>query len=203
MKRPYTIGVTGSFGTGKSTVAAMFKKLGALLIDADKIAHDVTLPGKAIHGKIVSLFGTGILKKNRSIDRKRLGKIIFNDKSKRRLLNSLIHPEVLKEMKMLVNRRTFAGKVFVVDVPLLIESGFVGMVDKLVVVVTARDTQVKMCMKKWNITKVDVEKRIRSQMPLLKKKRMADFTIDNNKSFYTTKKVVQSIWREIQNDRKA
>ena len=203
MKRPYIIGVTGSFGTGKSTVAGMFKKLGALLIDADKIAHDVILPGRAIHGKIVSLFGTGILRKDRSIDRKRLGKIIFKDKNKRRLLSSLVHPEVLKEMKILVSKRRSAGKIFVVDVPLLIESGSVDMVDKLVVVVAAKKTQVKRSMKKWNLTKSDVEKRIRSQMPLSKKKRMADFTIDNNKSFYTTKKVVQNIWREIQNDRKA
>lgn len=202
MKKPFVIGVTGGFGTGKSTVALMFKKKGARLLDADKIAHDVILPGHAVHKKIVSIFGAVILGRGERIDRSKLGKAVFGNRKKLSLLNSVIHPEVIKEMKRVLKKNTPARKFYVVDVPLLIESGLYNAVDSVIVVSADRKIQVKRCMKKWKLSAKDVGKRIRSQMPLSKKKRMADFIIDNNGSIVSTGKQVELIWREIRNGRK-
>ena len=202
MKKPFVIGVTGGFGTGKSTVAAMFKKKGAQLLDADKIAHDAILPGRAVHKKIISIFGAGILGRGEKIDRSKLGKAVFGNKKKLSLLNSVIHPEVIKEMKAILKKRTPARKFYVVDVPLLIESGFYNVVDMVIVVSADRKVQVKRCMKKWKLSAKDVGKRIRSQMPLSKKRRMADFIIDNNGSIDSTRKEVELIWRDLSNGRK-
>ena len=133
--RPVIIGVTGGFGTGKSTVAAMFRKKGATLLDADKIAHNSILPGRPCYKKVLSLFGSDILGRGGRIDRKKLGKIVFADKKKLNLLNSVIHPEVIKEIREEVKKKSSRRRFYVVDVPLLIESGFSKSVDELVVVV--------------------------------------------------------------------
>ncbi|MDB4349714.1 dephospho-CoA kinase [Omnitrophica bacterium] len=202
MKRPFIIGVTGGLGTGKSTVARIFGALGAKIVDADRIAHEVMLPGKAVYKKVISIFGADILRKDRKIDRKRLGKIIFSDKKKRQILNSLIHPEVIKEIGVLINKRRSSGRIHIIDVPLLIESGLLDVVDRLIVVTAQRKTQIKRCMKKWDLKRIDVEKRIRSQMPLKRKRQLADFIIDNNGSFHSTKKEVEKIWRKIKDGRK-
>ncbi len=200
MKRPIVIGVTGSFGTGKSTVSRLFGRLGARVINADKIAHETILPGHEIYKKIVSIFGPSILKKNKRIDRKKLANVVFCDKKRRLLLNSLIHPEVIKKIKGMIRKTKKRTKsVYVVDVPLLIEAGLLGMVDKLIVVTTDKKTQIKRCMARWGAGRADVERRIRSQMSLSRKRLLADFIIDNNGSLYATGKVVKKIWREIKN----
>lgn len=92
------IGLTGSIGTGKSTVAKMFKQLGIPVIDADEIARLVVEPGKEAYEKIVETFGEDILQKDRTLDRKKLGAIVFNDEEKRKQLNGIVHPAIRKEM---------------------------------------------------------------------------------------------------------
>jgi dephospho-CoA kinase len=202
MKKPYVIGVTGGFGTGKSAVAAMLGRLGAVIIDADKIAHDVMQPGNAVYKKVVSVFGSSILSGNGRIDRKRLGKIIFSNKKKRLVLNKIVHPEVIREIDVELSKRRAAGRVYAIDAPLLIEVGLERIVNTLIVVSADRKTQIARCMKRWSLTRGEVEKRIRSQMPLSKKVLMADFIIDNSKSLYAAKKEVEKIWREIEDGRK-
>lgn len=200
MSKGIIVGVTGGFGTGKSTVAKMFGRLGAVMISADKIAHDVIMPGEVIYKKVISLFGVSILNRDKTIDRKKLGRIVFNDRKSLKLLNNLIHPEVIKRIKEIVKKKSRrSGAIFIVDVPLLIEAGLLNMVDKLIVVTADRKTQIKRCMERMNLTRADVIKRIRNQMPLSKKRLLADFIIDNNGSFNSTKKKVEKVWEEIRN----
>lgn len=200
MKKDIIVGVTGGFGTGKTTVARMFATLGAAVINADKIAHDVIAPEGGVYKKVISLFGKAILKRNGRIDRKKLGKIVFADKKKLSLLNSVIHPEVIRRVREAAKeRKSRSKKVFVIDVPLLIEAGLEEMMDKIVVVTIDQKTQIKRCTKKWSLSREAIMRRIRNQMSLSKKRQLADFIIDNNGSFDATKKEVKKIWREMKN----
>ncbi len=189
------IGITGGFGTGKSTVAAIFEKLGAAVIDADKIAHEAILPDGPVYEKIVSIFGESILKADGKIDRKKLGDITFNDKRKRLLLNTVVHPEVIKRIRAIITegRRSF----YIIDAPLLIEAGLLDMIEELIVVTVSRQTQIERLKKKFGLSRKDIEKRIRSQIALVQKRRLADFIIDNNGSINATQEAVEKIWEEI------
>ncbi len=190
------IGLTGSFGTGKTLVASEFRSLGARVLDADKIAHDVIRAGTGAYRKIVTVFGPGILGKGRAISRKKLAAVVFADKKKLGLLNGIIHPEVIAEIKEGIRKFSRRG-VVVIDAPLLVEAGLVGLVDILVVVRCSRKRQIERCMDKFNMEKNDVLKRIRGQVSLGKKVAMADFVINNDKSKNETLKQVRAIWREI------
>jgi len=200
VKKTVVLGITGGFGTGKTTVASMFAKLGALVLDADKMAHGVIMPGRPGYRKVISLFGADILSRNKRIDRKLLGKIVFSDPGKLKALNSVIHPEVISMMKDVIEGEGSRGRVIVLDVPLLVESGLADRVDRVIVVSAKRKKQIARCLKKWKLSKADIAKRIRSQMPLSVKRRSADFIIDNNGSLQKTRKAVENIWREIRNE---
>ena len=200
MKKTIVLGITGGFGTGKTTVASMFARLGALVLDADKMAHGVIMPGRPGYKKVISLFGTDILSRNKRIDRKLLGKIVFGDPGKLKMLSSVIHPEVISMMNSVIEKAGNKGRVIVIDVPLLLESGLACKVDKVIVVSAERKKQIARCVKKWKLSKSDIDKRIRRQMPLSAKRRSADFIIDNNGTLQKTKKEVEKIWREIGNE---
>lgn len=182
------IGITGSFGSGKSTVAAAFKSLGAKLLDADDIAHRMILPGERAYKKIVCLFGRGILQRGGAIDRKRLGGIVFDDPAALSRLARIIHPEVIRSIRSEI--RGSAGGLIVLDVPLLIEAGLRNMVDKLVVVKASRKSQIERVMKRTGLRRQDILKRIAAQIPLSEKVRLADFVIDNDGS---TKKTMGQV----------
>ncbi len=201
MKRPYVIGITGGVGTGKSVVTSMLGALGAAVIDADKIAHEAIMPGNATYKRVISVFGSGILCKNGRIDRKKLGKIVFGNKNKRLMLNRIVHPAVISEIKIELSKRRAQKRIFALGAPLLIEAGLTDIVDMLIVVTVDRKTQIERSIRKWGLSRAQVEKRIRSQMPLSEKRRMADFIIDNGGSLYATKKEVKKIWREINDGR--
>jgi dephospho-CoA kinase len=190
------IGITGSFATGKSTVARFFKELGAEVIDADIIAHKAIRSGTAAHELIVSCFGKNILTKKRKIDRKKLGKIVFDNQKLLKKLSNIVHPRVIKEMKGRLNEAQ--SRVIVIDAPLLIETGFSALVDFLVVARVSRQTQIKRAMRKSGLSREDVLKRIKSQISLSRKIKMADFIIDNNGPKSQTKKQVKDIWRQAQ-----
>lgn len=187
------IGITGSFGSGKTTVAKMFAGLGAYLIDADKVYHSLIRPGKDCYKKIVRYFGKGILKRSGQIDRERLGKIVFRDRSKLNLLNDLTHPEVVKEIRKIVRSKK---RDVIVEAPLLIESGFYKEADKVILVSNKREQQVKRMAGKRGLTAEETIKRIRMQMPFKKKEAFADFIIDNSGSKRATLTQVKEIWKQ-------
>ncbi|MCX5700756.1 MAG: dephospho-CoA kinase [Candidatus Omnitrophica bacterium] len=194
-KDRFVIGLTGSFGSGKSRVAGIFRSLGARILDADKIAHSCINRGKPAYNKIISIFGESLLNKRKEIDRLKLGKIVFKDKLKLKKLNSIIHPEVIRIIKERV--KVIKKGVIILDAPLLIEAGLQSYVDKLVVVKVDRDTQIKRLLKKKKYTEKEILRIIKSQIPLRLKMRLADFIIDNNGTLFETKKQVAQLRRQL------
>lgn len=190
------IGLTGGFATGKSYVAGVFKALGAKVIDADKLAHDSLRIGTPVYKKVVKLFGSSILGQGREIDRRKLGRIVFDDRESLKRLDSIVHPEVIKEIKRSI-RKAGRNDVVVIDAPLLIEAGLAGMVDELVVVTCPKDEQVRRCIRKFGLDKEEVLKRIKNQIPLTKKIKMADHVVDNSGPKALTREKAKKIWRQI------
>jgi len=191
------IGITGSFGTGKTFVASIIKRsFGAKVLNADEIAHEVIRKGTPAYKKIVALFGEEVLDNGRNIMRKRLADIAFRNKESVGRLNRIVHPEVISCIKRAIRK---AGKkeVIVIDAPLLVEANLTGMVDKLIVVKANRKAQLKRCTKKFCIKERKVLDRIENQMPLAKKIKLADFVVDNNGTKSETRKQVKEIWRKI------
>jgi dephospho-CoA kinase len=194
-KKKIVIGLTGSFGTGKTTVAGFFRSYGAKVIDADKIAHQVIRPGKKAYRKIVSVFGKGILKKDKSIDRAVLSELVFNKRNLLSRLNKIVHPEVIAVIMRNINAS--ANKVIVLDAPLLIEAGLKKQVDKLIVVKATKSRQIERAGNRLSLSRAQIIKRIKCQIPLKNKLRLADFIIDNQGSIRQTKEQVRKIRRQL------
>ncbi|EAG6100597.1 dephospho-CoA kinase [Listeria monocytogenes] len=186
-----TIGLTGSVATGKSTVSNMIQQAGIPLVDADIAARKVVEPGTEGLKEIVAYFGEEILLADGTLDRAKLGEIIFKDKEKRKKLNEITHPRV-KDYMLEARERFFrAGEELVFfDIPLLFESHLESLVDQIVVVWTTPETELKRLMERNNLTKEDALRRIESQMGIDEKARKADFVIDNNESLEKTQKQV-------------
>jgi dephospho-CoA kinase len=178
------IGLTGSVATGKSTVAKMFKKCGAIVIDADELAREVVQPGKPAWREIVRTFGRRILNLDRTIDRHALGAIVFHDKKKLRHLERIIHPRVAREQIRLTKQaaKNDPKAVVIYDVPLLFEAGIDKRVDKTVVVAATRETQIMRLKNRNGLTRAEALRRIRSQMPLAMKRLRAYYILDGTKS---------------------
>ncbi|VAX35321.1 Dephospho-CoA kinase [hydrothermal vent metagenome] len=192
----YVIGLTGSLGTGKSTVASMLKICGANVLDADAIARRQLYRNSPCFAEVVRVFGECVLTRQR-IDRKKMAAIVFNDRTKLRKLEKIIHPVVRKVIMEGIERNKNVKKITVVDVPLLFESGLNKRMDYVIVVKAKRNLQIQRAEKKLGISKEQILKRIKIQMPLSTKIRRADFIIDNNGSLNQTRKKVDEIWRLI------
>lgn len=190
------VGLTGGFGTGKSFVASLFRRLGAKIIDADKLGHKALRKGSAVYKKVVTAFGKKILKPDLSINRQALANIVFADRKNLSKLNRMVHPEIIQDI---VNRINAAakGEVLIVDAPLICETNIAGLMDVLIVVKASKRSQIKRCSRKFNMSQRGVHKRIACQMPLNKKIRIADYTVDNNGTKQDTKKQVRKIWQEL------
>lgn len=189
------IGVTGSFGSGKSTVAGMLRSYGARVLDADKIARQCIRRGSNAYKRIAAVFGEGIFSRGREIDRRKLAAVVFSDKALLKKLTCIVHPQVIAIIKKAV--RHSRGKAVVVDAPLLIEAGLHRIVDKLVVVKISRARQLKRIEKKLALSRRRILERIQAQLPFSRKAALADFIIDNNGTKEKTGKQVKKIWREL------
>jgi dephospho-CoA kinase len=174
------VGLTGGVATGKSTVAKMFKQCGAVVVDADELAHDVVKPGKPAWREIVETFGKTVLNPDRTLNRRALGAIVIGQPAKRRRLERNIHPRVAREQKRLTRQaaRKNPDAVVIYDVPLLFEAGIDKRVDQTIVVTADRETQIARLKKRNGLSRAEALRRIRSQMPLAKKVHLADILID-------------------------
>ena len=179
------IGVTGSLGTGKTTVARMLASKGGKIVDADKFSHMALAKNSPTYKRIISCFGQDILKKDGAISKKKLSKVVFSDKKTLKKLTNIIHPFVIGKIKNAVKDKK-KKDLIIIDAPLLIEARLTPIVDKLIVVVTNRKTQLSRC-KKRKFKKEEVMRRIKNQLPLSKKTKMADYIIDNNSTLKKTK----------------
>jgi dephospho-CoA kinase len=193
------IGLTGSVATGKSTVAKMFKKCGAIVIDADELAREVVQPGKPAWREIVRTFGRRILNLDRTIDRHALGAIVFHDKKKLRHLERIIHPRVAREQIRLTKQaaKNDPKAVVIYDVPLLFEAGIDKRVDKTVVVVATRKTQIMRLKNRNGLTRAEALRRIRSQMPLAMKRLRADYILDGTKNRESLSRDISRLFEDL------
>ena len=190
------IGVTGSFASGKTTVSNMFKGLGAYVIDADKICHCLMLPSNKVYKKIIRHFGASILKKNRSIDRKKLAEIVFNKRPELNLLNKIVHPAAMRRIKRIIRSKKKRNFI-IVDAALLLETGLYKDMDKIIVVRLKRTEQLKRARKAKGMSRKQILQRIRMQAPIQKKLAHADFIIDNSAAKKKTFIQVSRIWKTI------
>ncbi len=195
------IGILGGVGSGKSTVAAEFAKLGCRIIDADRIAHAL-LERKDVREKVVSVFGEGILDSAGKIDRKKLGDMVFADGDRLSALNKIIHPLVLGRAEQLIERysRENQVKAIVLDMPLLVEVGWAERCDKLIFVDCRRQLRVDRAKKIGIIGKNQHKIRENFQISLDKKVVIADNTVDNNSDFSGLAKQVADIFSHIENN---
>ena len=180
-------GITGSFGTGKTTVANMFSKYGFKVINADKLYHGIYNKNNSLKNRIKNEFGT--------TNRNALKKIVFNDHNKLKKLNKLTHPIIINEIKNKINDflKNNEKVNIVIDAPLLIEAKMQGMVDKIVAVNCNEKIQIKRLLKKGRHTKEEIKNIIKSQMPVEEKLKYADFVVDNSKTIKETERQVKRI----------
>jgi dephospho-CoA kinase len=193
------VGLTGGVATGKSTVAKMFKQCGAIVIDADELAHEVVKPGKPAWREIAGLFGKAVLNQDRSLNRQALGSIVFRNPKKRRQLERIIHPRVAREQVRLTNAiaRKHPKAVVIYDVPLLFEAGIDKRVDHTIVVTADRETQISRLKKRNGLSRAEAIQRIKSQMPLSKKIRLADIVINGTRPRQDTVKAIRATYHNL------
>lgn len=193
------IGLTGGIASGKSTVASYLKELGAYVIDADKIARDIVQPGGPAYVEIVQEFGKDILDPDRNIDRKKLGGIIFRNLEDREKLNGIMHPKIYRLMEKQIEsiKKADPKGIIVLDVPLLIETGMTKMADEVWLAWLPEELQKARLMERDGFTEEEAEKRIKSQMPLNKKRKFAHRIIDTSGLLKDTRRQVNSIWNQL------
>jgi dephospho-CoA kinase len=193
------VGLTGGIASGKSTVSGIFANLGATILDADEVAREVLLPGQPAWTRLRQVFGQEFFHPDGTVKRKQLRKLVFADPAKRKQLNAIVHPEVMKE----INRRAEScssleqAGVLLVDVPLLLEVGVANRFDKVVVVYARESLQIGRLMQRDGISEDEAKQALKAQMALSKKVEQADYVIDNSGSLEETRDQVQSVWQEL------
>ncbi|GIP33737.1 dephospho-CoA kinase [Paenibacillus sp. J2TS4] len=186
------IGLTGGIASGKSTVATVLVERGALLIDADQIAREVVLPGTPLLAQVAAHFGQAVLNPDGSLNRKKLGEIVFADPAARKDLEGLLHPQIraLMKQRMLEAEAADPHRLVVVDVPLLFESGLQAMFEQVMVVYVSRATQLTRLMARDGLTAEQAQRRLDAQMAIEEKKERADIVIDNEGSLSDTERQI-------------
>ncbi len=177
----------------------MFAELGAHVIDADCVAHDLLTSGSDTGRKIIDAFGIEILGPDGEIDRKKLGAIVFFHEDRRRLLNRLIHPEIAAEIqgRILKLEQSLPSGIIIVDAALMVETGNYKMFDRLIVVTCDPALQISRLMNRNNLTEKEARIRITTQMPIDEKLKLADYTIDTSGALTQTREQVEAIYRDL------
>jgi len=193
------LGVTGGIASGKTTVANMLKDLGAHTIDFDIIARHVVEPGKQALKEIIAYFGEQVILKNGHLDRKKLSGIVFQDKEKRKKLESITHPYILEEFTRRVSEIAKKNPYAIIQavIPLLFEVNLQHLVHKILVVYVPKERQIERLVARDGITKNEAANILRAQLPISEKVIYSDFMINNDCPVEETKKQVEDLWQTL------
>lgn len=190
------IGLTGNIGTGKSTILQMLRERGARTIDADKIAHEVMAPDGSAYAAIVEAFGEEVLSPDGTIDREKLGQIVFNDPAKLSLLEQIVHPAVLERIN--AEAESASEDIIVIEAIKLLEAGMsIALCDQIWVVVSPVEQQIERLVESRGMSRSAAEARMASQSPQAFKTSHADVVIDNSGSIEDLEKQVEAAWRTL------
>lgn len=195
---PKLIGITGGIGAGKSLVADLFRQAGGVVVDADLLAREVTAPGSEALKEIVESFGRRVLDERGRLDRAELGRIVFENLEARRRLEAITHPAIASAARARFEALGRQGhRLLFYEAALLVETGRHREMDALVVVRADDEVRIQRLMRRDNISREEVEKRLAAQAPQVEKVAVADYLIDNSGSVEQTRAQVEEIWRRI------
>lgn len=196
------IGLTGSIGTGKSTVSKLLRERGIAVIDADLLAREIVKKGQECLNDLKNVFGNQILTLDGELDRKKLGQIVFSDDVKLELLNSITHPHIRRRMKDQMNElESKNNKVIVLDIPLLFEAQMEDLVDIVLVVFVKEEIQIKRIMERDNCTQEEAMRIIKAQISQQDKISKSDYTIDNSGTIEELKEKLNGFLEKIEENK--
>jgi dephospho-CoA kinase len=204
-RRFLLVGLTGGIATGKSTVSAIFHELGCVVIDADLLAREVVERGEPAYRTVVAEFGEGVLQRDGTLDRKKLGAIVFADPARRKRLEAITHPAIHERFARRLGELSaqgFAG-IVIFDAPVMIESRNYRHMDRLVVVATDEATQRARLVARDGSPPEEIERKIASQMPVAEKARLADYVIDNSGDWAQTEAQTRRVHAALLQDLRA
>ncbi len=204
------VGLTGGIGTGKSTVARLFAALGAVVIDADAIVHELQAAGAPMLGEIAAAFGPELLRADGSLDRERLAQLVFADADARRRLNAIVHPPVGREMlRRVQSAEASRAALVLLDIPLLFEGRARSAAGEMrtatasdlaretIVVYAGEAQQLERQMARDGSAREHALARLRSQLPIEEKRKLADHVIDNSGSLAETERQVRALYAKL------
>jgi dephospho-CoA kinase len=193
------VGLTGGIASGKSTVSRIFADQGIPVICADELARDAVRPGSDALEEIGSTFGEDVLDEHGRLNRPAMARLVFQNAAKRKLLESIIHPRVAEEQQRRLRQLELEGhRIAIIDVPLLYESGWEKAFDLVIVVYVPAEIQEQRLMARDKISREDARSRLDAQMPIEKKKKLADRVVDNTGGMKHTLDQVKSILEELE-----
>jgi dephospho-CoA kinase len=196
------VGLTGGIASGKSLVAKVFQDLGAHVIDADKIVHELLEPDQQAWEEVIGYFGPEIVFPDKTIDRKKLGEIVFKNAEKRAWLNQCLHPKVFAAYTTRVQhlRARAPDAIIVLDAALLIETGYHKKMDRIVVVYADEEQQMDRLTNRNRFSREQALARIRSQMPLSEKRTYADYVIENTGTREETEQQAREVFQKLKRE---
>ncbi|MGI8732254.1 MAG: dephospho-CoA kinase [Pyrinomonadaceae bacterium] len=197
------VGLTGSIGVGKSFVAGVLQELGCRVLDADQTARAVVVPGAPGIAAVTRAFGAGVLREDGTLDRPKLGALVFGDQNKRELLNSILHPFIIAQQDEQLREweRRDPNGIGVVDAALMIESGSYKRFDKLIVVHCRSGVQLERLMKRDGLSLEAAQQRIAAQMSQEEKRKFADYLIGTSDGFETARAQTSEVYARLREQR--
>jgi len=197
-----TVALTGGIACGKSVIAAFLRDKGCTVHSADQAAHDLMTPETPAWRAIVERFGPAVLRDDRTVDRRRLGRLVFADPAARAFLNGLLHPLVMARTRELVRDLEREGrvKIFVSEAALTIEAGFASFFDRVVVAACPEETQVQRLMERDGIERDEALRRVRSQQPAMQKRRAAHYVIETSGTLAETIEQCERVYAALMRD---
>jgi len=192
------VGVTGNIGSGKSAVCRILAKLGAIIVDADELAHESYKPHSQAWQELINTFGKDIVKADEKIDRQKLGQIVFANPAALALLNQIVHPRAYgMAQEKIEDYRRQGAKAVVLEATLLIEAGWTDLVDKVWLVVTPEDVAIQRLSQHKGISEAQILTRLKAQMPAEEKMKYADEIIYNDGSLNQLEAKVTELWHKL------